>query len=247
MATLDPRSGPRNMAVDAALLQSVADGAPPVVRVYRWQPACLSFGRNQRARGAWDAGQLAARGWDVVRRPTGGLAVLHDAELTYAVVAPAGALGGPRRAYRILHEAIAGALNTLGVRAGLAGAGVVPSPDGAVPVCFASPVGGEVLAGGRKLVGSAQRCERRTILQHGSLLLSGRQDRIDGDGRDESIALDEVMETPPTLETLAAALRAGFRDTLGVDLGPADLSERERALARQLEDVYRDDAWTWRR
>jgi lipoyl(octanoyl) transferase len=171
-----PARGARNMAVDHALLESVQQGGRPVLRLYRWDPPCLSFGRNQRTLGIYDEARIRAAGVDVVRRPTGGLAVLHDRELTYCVLAPADALGGPRRAYQLINSALVAGLATLGVPAAVAGAGSAPNPigDAAAP-CFHAPAAGEVVALGRKLVGSAQRCEGRTLLQHGSILLDGSQ------------------------------------------------------------------------
>jgi lipoyl(octanoyl) transferase len=174
-----PAPGAANMAVDHALLESVQQGAAPVLRLYAWEPACLSFGRNQHAAGTYDEHAIRAAGLHAVRRPTGGLAVLHHHELTYAVIAPADPLGGPRAAYRRINEALVDGLRRLGVPAALAGAAPAPSPlhDTASP-CFQAPAPGEVVAAGRKLVGSAQRCERRVLLQHGSILLGGSQQRV---------------------------------------------------------------------
>ncbi|HLM68541.1 MAG TPA: hypothetical protein VK358_13475, partial [Longimicrobium sp.] len=93
-----PAPGAWNMAVDEALAQSVRAGEPPVLRVYRWSPPCLSLGRNQPS-GGYDRDEIRRRGLDVVRRPTGGRAVLHHRELTYSVAAAEGVLGGPRQAY----------------------------------------------------------------------------------------------------------------------------------------------------
>jgi lipoyl(octanoyl) transferase len=172
----EPAPGARNMAVDHALLHSVQQGSPPVLRLYAWQPACLSFGRNQHAAGTYDEARIRAAGIDIVRRPTGGLAVLHDRELTYTVAAPAEPLGGPRAAYCLINEALVDALRRLGVPAAVAVARHAPNPilDTAAP-CFQAPAPGEVEVAGRKLVGSAQRCERRVLLQHGSILLDGSQ------------------------------------------------------------------------
>src|SRR3954451_18997918 len=99
MIDTPPAPGAWNMAVDEALAASVADGGVPVLRFYRWEPACLSLGRNQPARGRYDLAALAAAGVDVVRRPTGGRAVLHRRELTYSAAAPVALLGPPRHAY----------------------------------------------------------------------------------------------------------------------------------------------------
>ncbi len=185
----EPADGPTNMALDRALLESMIGQKTPVLRLYRWAPATLSFGRNQPARGLYDESAAAARGIGFVRRPTGGQAVLHDDELTYAVAAPLAAIGKPRLAYRRINQALVVGLRSLGLEASVAG-GADGARDGsadeeggreaAVPpdwaaACFRRPERGEVVVRGRKLVGSAQRVEHRAILQHGSILLGGSQ------------------------------------------------------------------------
>ena len=168
------------MALESALREGVKAGGDPVLRFYRWSPATLSFGRHQPARGRYDVGAARRLAIDFVRRPTGGQAVLHDQELTYAVVAPVAELGNPRTAYRRVNRALVAGLRRLGLNAELAGSvGVMTAGD---PVgrdwdaaCFRRPERGEVVVGGAKLVGSAQRMEGRTILQHGSILVSGTQ------------------------------------------------------------------------
>jgi lipoyl(octanoyl) transferase len=178
---LQPLRGAANMALDAALFESVLAGGPPVLRFYLWAPACLSLGRNQPARAIYDPKLASAHGIDIVRRPTGGLAVLHDAEVTYSLMAPMQILGRPRAAYVRANEWLIAALTRLGISAAVAPAharGGGWRPGQPVAPCFAEPAAGEILAAGRKLVGSAQRCERRCILQHGSILLSGDQRRV---------------------------------------------------------------------
>jgi lipoyl(octanoyl) transferase len=247
------------MALDAALLESVAAGSAPVFRLYQWSPACLSLGRNQTARGVYTAAGLAGEGVDLVRRPTGGLAVLHDAELTYAVAAPVALLGGPREAYHRIHAALAAGLATLGVPATIAGSGPGIRDRGVAALpCFDSPAGGEVVVGGRKLVGSAQRYERRTLLQHGSILIRGGQDRV-AFLRDPDVpmhragstaaptSLADVLGEVPDVTELVDAVLQGFRLIAGDRLDPEPPSPQERDLAARLETHYRDDAWTWRR
>jgi lipoyl(octanoyl) transferase len=257
--------GSYNMAVDAALLASVREGGAPVVRFYRWAPACLSFGRNQPAAGLYDRHRAAARRIGFVRRPTGGQAVLHDDEITYAVVAPVAMLGRPRDAYRRINEALVVGLRALGVGAEVVGP-PVPVPGGAAgagtgwaAACFRRPESGEVVAGGRKLVGSAQRTEGRTILQHGSLLLGGSQavaeDLLSAPGSDRRggempaawTTLDaELGERPPD-HVLIAALTRGFEGLTGTSLAPAGLNEGEVLAARRLRERFASEAWTWRR
>lgn len=242
------------MAVDHALFCGVQAGDAPVLRLYRWQPACLSLGRNQRARGIYDPEAARSRGIDVVRRPTGGLAVLHDAELTYSVIGPVRPMGGPRTAYLRINQALVAALASLGVPAAI-GAGAeahVPHPDALHP-CFARPAPGEVVAAGRKLVGSAQRVERHTLLQHGSILLGGDQGdvvRLQGTGepglRGET-TLTDLLGHAPAWPALLAALRTAFEAAFGIRLAPAALDEGTRSRLPAELERFAGAAWTWRR
>ena len=240
------------MALDHALLESVQQRPRAVLRLYRWQPACLSFGRNQPARGCYDEGAARARGIDIVRRPTGGLAVLHDDELTYAVIAPIDLFGGPRASYHTINAALVAGLRKLGVPAELS-AGSKRSAFGSVHPCFAEPAAGEVIAAGRKLVGSAQRCEKRVLLQHGSILLGGSQDVVatlstvpfDVQGRATTV-VDLLHSTPP-LAHLCAAIAAGFEEVTNQRAVPAELVDDEKKRASELEALYRSAEWTWRR
>ena len=258
-----PARGAVHMATDSALLASVRAGAPPLLRLYRWAPACLSFGRNQPARGLYDRARARALGIDFVRRPTGGLAVLHDAELTYAVVVPAGVLGGPRATYCAINRALTAALRGLGAPVDLAGASA-PTPLAAgAPPCFAASAAGEVVAGDRKLVGSAQRMEGRTLLQHGSILLNGDQRRLTGlrtareaaataDGAPPAGApahatLADVLGRVPEWDELVAAVTTAFPAHTGIPLAPGGLARAERESVRALTEQFDDDAWTWRR
>lgn len=253
------------MAVDHALLESVRRGGAPVLRLYRWQPACLSFGRNQHARDSYDPDAIAAQGVDVVRRPTGGLAVLHDQELTYCVLAPLEPLRGPRNAYHAINAALVAALRILGLPAELAGTGGRRDPRRmTLDPCFHAPAEGEVTAAGRKLVGSAQRCENGALLQHGSILLAGSQTRVvafthrvpaatppSGHVRaapevDGSISLAELMGADPDVEDVARAVRRGFEGSFGICLAPAELEADERARTDALALQYADPEWTWR-
>jgi lipoate-protein ligase A len=247
-----PRSGAWNMALDHALLESVQQKPRAVLRLYRWRPACLSFGRNQLARGCYDEHVARGLGIDIVRRPTGGMAVLHDHELTYAVIAPVDLLGGPRASYRCINEALVAGLQKLGARAQLAQGGA-RAVFGTVHPCFAEPAVGEVVADGQKLVGSAQRCEKRTLLQHGSILLDGSQDVVarvasvpfDVSGR--ATTLTALLGYTPPAHMLAKAIASGFEDATGYPVTPAVLGAATAQRASELEALYRSPEWTWRR
>jgi lipoate-protein ligase A len=165
---LDPvgRSGDENMSADEALLDRVVRSGGAFLRLYRWDPPTLSVGRNQ---------QGFFPNVPVVRRPTGGQAVWHEHEVTYAVAAPIAMFGSLRDAYCEIHARLARALRSLGVEAVLAPARRPIGPSARPTSCFAAPVGGEILVNGRKLVGSAQVRRADALLQHGSILLDGRQ------------------------------------------------------------------------
>lgn len=248
-----PAPGAWNMALDEALAGSVAGGGPPVLRFYRWSPPCLSLGRNQPARGLYDGDEMRRRGIEVVRRPTGGRAVLHDRELTYSVAVPDGVLGSPRQAYAAVNRALVAGLRRLGVDAALQSATGGRAPVPSLDPCFRDPAEGEVVAAGRKLVGSAQVCRGGVLLQHGSLLLEDGQDTVrallrdpppaDPDGAPATLAA--LLPALPSWSALAAALAAGWTEATGIALLPDEPSADERERAASGASRYADAAWTW--
>jgi lipoyl(octanoyl) transferase len=168
-----PRPGWANMAIDHALLERTEHHGESWLRLYRWDPPCLSFGRHEPATRRYDADRIEELGLDTVRRPTGGRAVWHSRELTYAVTSPYLHFGSLKAAYLEIHRMLGDALARLGVSVSIAPpARAAPLDAGA---CFAQPAGGEVLVGGRKVVGSAQYRQGAALLQHGSILLDDEQ------------------------------------------------------------------------
>jgi lipoate-protein ligase A len=249
-----PAPGAWNMAVDEALADGVREGGPPVLRVYRWSPPCLSLGRNQPS-GGYDRGEISRRGIDVVRRPTGGRAVLHHRELTYSVAAREDALGTLRQAYAAINRALVAGLRRLGVDAALQPAGPDRAPIPSLAPCFEQPVEGEVTAGGRKLVGSAQRRERGVMLQHGSLPLHDDQSAVPGlmlPGQaiapgDAPATLAGLLGREPGWDEVVDALARGWEESFGVGLERGVLPGEEEARARVHRGRYEDPAWTWHR
>jgi len=154
------------MAADVALLDDAVRAGSASLRLYCWNPPTLSIGRNQT---------LTVQEIPVVRRPTGGKAVWHEHEVTYAVAAPIAHFGSLRNAYCQIHTRIAAALQSLGVDAVLAGDRPAVRPSDRPASCFAMSVGGEILANHRKLVGSAQVRRGDAFLQHGSILVDATQ------------------------------------------------------------------------
>jgi lipoate-protein ligase A len=223
-----PITGAANMARDRLLLdQLVAGERPPTLRFYGWDPACISLGLGQREE-IFDLDAVRRAGLDVVRRPTGGQALLHDREVTYSVVASRldPVVGGTLMdSYHAISEALLTGLRELGIEG--EGAACEPRPaSGVTPVCFASASAEEVLVGGRKLLASAQWRSRGAFLQHGSLLLEDRQPELPSYMRDAaaraltpiSISLSDLLPEVPPVPRLVEALAAGFSRALGVEL-----------------------------
>ena len=233
------RTGPENMALDQALLEAVSPSGSAFLRLYRWTPACLSFGRNEPALTRYDRAEIERRGIPVVRRPTGGRAVWHDRELTYAVAAPIAAFGTLTQAYRIIHERIAVALGSLGVVATVAPA-ARPESIGA-GACFASAVGGEVVADKRKVVGSAQVSSGAAFLQHGSILLDGSQELVRSVTRgavpaDGETTLSNLAKRAVSFDEVADAIVSSWAPP------PVPAPAPSVAPGR-----FAEPDWTWRR
>ena len=184
-----PARGAWNMAVDEAILEAAGRGlVPPTLRLYAWSPPCLSLGFSQPAADA-DLQALKRRSWDLVRRPTGGRAILHTDEITYSVCGPhtePRLAGSVLESYQRLSEALLEALQMLAIPAQVHPEETRPPnnqgrPNGSTaqgPVCFEVPSSYEITARGKKVIGSAQARKVEGVLQHGSLPLSGDLSRI---------------------------------------------------------------------
>ncbi|HLS90187.1 MAG TPA: lipoate--protein ligase family protein [Limnochordia bacterium] len=188
-------SGPANMAIDEAILRGVAQGGQPTLRFYGWEPPAISVGVFQDLENEIDLVMCKSLGIDVVRRPTGGRAVLHDVEVTYSLILPeeSGIIPkGITESYRAVSEGIVRGLASLGLDAKMvslrrkgdkapstqaprSGRYVItveaPDQGSASAACFDSPSWYEVTVGGKKIVGSAQMRRMGVLLQHGSIPL----------------------------------------------------------------------------
>ncbi|MGW8264895.1 MAG: lipoate--protein ligase family protein [Longimicrobiales bacterium] len=241
--------GFENMARDHALATSLEDGEG-VLRLYRWDPPTISFGRNEPSRGRYRDDVAREEGVGFVRRPTGGRAVLHHRELTYALVFPLEASGGLKASYRRINQGLLAGIQALGAEAELAAASGRSLPPDAGP-CFRHPAEGEVTALGRKLIGSAQVKIGRAVLQHGSIILDGDQEflrRVRGDAEELSppATLKSLLGIVPELDGLAGALQRGLAAVLGGSWEAGGFRENEKRAAEALEDHYLDPGWTWR-
>ena len=230
------------MGVDWNLVERAARTGAAFLRLYRWDPPCLSFGRNEPANTHYDRAAIERRGLDVVRRPTGGRAVWHEHEVTYAVAAPIAAFGSLRAAYCAIHERLAAALRQLGLDPTLAPTRPTARPSDAGS-CFDAPAGGEVLVGGRKVVGSAQVRHGTAVMQHGSILLDGSQRTLSAISRQPSpdsqaSNLSEALGRPVAFAEVAQAIR----DAWGAPLALAAAEQFQPQTAQ-----FADPDWTWRR
>ncbi len=260
-----PTDGATNMALDEAILQEVAAGrSPATLRFYAWSPPCLSLGMAQPSAGV-DLARLEALGWDLVRRPTGGRAILHTDELTYSVIAPQDEprVAGPViESYRRLSGGLARGLQLLGLHVAEANR-ASPGRRSSGPICFEVPSTYEITAESKKLIGSAQARKQGVVLQHGTLPLVGDLGRICealafADEEARAVARARVLERAITLESAlgravawqeaAQAMAQGFAQALELALAPGDVTEAEWEAARQLRaEKYAAPAWTCRR
>jgi lipoate-protein ligase A len=244
--------GAWNMAVDQALLAHAERAGVATLRLYAWEPATLSFGRNEPAARRYDRAAIERLALPTVRRPTGGRAVWHDDEVTYAVAAPSASFGTLRQAYREIHAMLAKALASLGAPVGLAADR--PAVGVGAGACFASAAGGEVIAlGGGKVVGSAQVRGENAFLQHGSIILGGAQQEVAAVtlGAAEAprvVGLRTLL--PPERASREAVTQAIARTAArrwGAPAEPSTLPDDVRRAAEALVPRYQDPAWTWRR
>lgn len=261
-----PLSGAWNMAIDECLLEFAGRGESlPALRLYAWSPPCISLGYAQPASDL-DQRALAAHGWQFVRRPTGGRAILHTDELTYAVIArddEPRMRGNVLESYQRLSQALLRALQLLDLPARADGSPAFPAdPKSPNPVCFEVPSNYEITAGGKKLIGSAQSRRLGGVLQHGTLPLAGDLSRITqalayASEADRQLAASKLLARATTVadalgkpvswDVAARSLVSAFQDVLAIDFIPANLTQPELARAEALvAEKYNHPDWTYR-
>ncbi len=253
------------MAVDDAILQAVCEQKSPcTLRLYAWQPPCLSLGYAQPCQDV-DYSQLYDRGWDIVRRPTGGRAILHTDELTYALIAPddhPDFSGGVLASYKKISRALVHALEILGLDVTVSGDKALSEEQRQEPICFQSPSAYEITVQGKKIVGSAQLRRRGSVLQHGSLPLCGDISRIcqvlayPSEAarqaavrcvRKQSATIEDVLHSKVEWESAAQALTQSIERELGWTFNAGGLSSYEEGISRSLiERRYASQEWIHR-
>ncbi|ETW96512.1 MAG: octanoyltransferase [Candidatus Entotheonella factor] len=240
-----------NMALDEAIWQACEAGiAPPTLRVYGWQPPALSLGYAQSVSKEVNVDACQWHGIEIVRRPTGGRAVLHDDEVTYSVVMPVTLHHGTlTEHYHLIGLALAEAFTRLGLAVRLArpqrAAKERQAPS---PACFAALSRYELSVSGKKLVGSAQKRGQHALLQHGSIPLSlDRQrlfqclrvppeqfDTLVQEAYATMIAVHEAASAPIAIHDIHVALRDGFANSLAAPIVEGEVQPEEWQMAHDL-------------
>ncbi|MDD5094939.1 MAG: biotin/lipoate A/B protein ligase family protein [Dehalococcoidia bacterium] len=238
-----------NMAIDQAMLEMHASGkSSPTLRIYQWSPPAISLGYFQRRHGI-DLAACQRLGIDVVRRPTGGRAVLHFEDVTYAIVAGTvdGIPSSAAAAYHLIYQGLLAAFRTLGFEAELGrnGEKLLPSD-----MCFLTSTAGDILHEGKKFVGSAQAWHGSSMLQHGSIILEPHIEvwtNLQGDGHVSSpnyeemikrrmTSVREILGCVPGREKIGAAIQQGMSQVLGVEFNEDGLTPEEWGIARKISD-----------
>ncbi len=268
-----PARGAWNMAVDESILEHIGRGGPlglrqgqvslPTLRLYAWEPPCLSLGYAQPFSDV-DVSCLNARGWEVVRRATGGRAILHTDELTYSVIAPNNeprVEGSVLESYNRLAQALLLAVKNLELPVEMK-EGKENGNGSNNPVCFEVPSTYEITVNGKKLIGSAQARKKEGVLQHGSLPLTGDLARIcealvfeNESAREEAAkrlldratTVESALGSAVSWETAAQAIAGAFEAQLGLSFERRELSQSESTRAEELvREKYAHSSWTER-
>jgi lipoate-protein ligase A len=248
-----PRSGAENMARDAGLMDRARETGEAVLSVYSWARPTLSLGRNQTAEGRYDLAAIKHRGIDVVRRPTGGRALLHWHEVTYSVTAPIAEGESLNDSYERINRILLHGLSLLGVSASESRGGPPTPSPGELP-CFATPAEGELVVGGSKLVGSAQFRENGALLQHGSILIEDDQPMIASLLKSAKPELDppraatltDALGRKPSTDEVANALFESVRALEDPSASSLEEVDTREDASRHIAE-YENELWTWRR
>jgi lipoate-protein ligase A len=257
--------GAWNMALDESILEHIGRGeSMPTLRLYAWDPACLSLGHAQPFADV-DTVRLKERGWEVVRRLTGGRAILHTDEITYSVIAPNDeprVAGSVLESYSRLAQALLLGVQQLDIPVEMEDKVAQDSTVRNNPVCFEVPSMYEITVDGKKLIGSAQARKKEGVLQHGSLPLTGDLARIcqalvfeNESAREEAskrllaraATVESALGRAISWETAAESFIRAFERQLGLNLEKGHVSDSESRRTEELvKEKYDHPSWTER-
>lgn len=251
-----------NMAADECLLRWHSEGKiPPVLRFYEWKPAGLSVGYFQKTKNKIDVDAVEQHGFKLVRRLTGGRAVLHDDELTYSVIVSEKHPNMPasvKEAYLVISKGLLQGLQALDIPASFA------TPEGKLDVqssavCFEEPSWYEIIIDNKKAIGSAQTRKSGVILQHGSIPITVDnellynlfiyknekvKERAMRGFKDKAISLTEATNRAISIEDLKKSIKSGMESALNIHLEPFELTpEQEEEILDLAKEKYSNDEW----
>ena len=260
-----PHDGIWNMALDESILETVArKEVLPTLRLYAWNPYCLSLGQAQSILDV-DQQRLINNNWGIVRRPTGGKAILHADELTYSICLPQSdplVSGTVVESYRRLSTALLLALQNMGIKADSKPKSNEERKKIPNPVCFEVPSDYEITYHEKKLIGSAQARRAKGVLQHGAIPLFGNITRItnvlkfqDETQRQETASklferattIQSILNRTISWQEIADAVIEGFEKTLNIYFSDSKLSVLELKRAEDLvRNKYGNKEWTYK-
>lgn len=253
-----------NMAVDEAIMKTRQKGlVPPTIRFYQWDPPGLSLGYNQKVKKVVNLEYCQQHNIDIVRRLTGGRAILHDDELTYSLVVEEDDLGNILESYKTISKGIITGLKKLGLKADLKPlSGKKKAPKGFSAACFDAPSWYEVVVNKKKLVGSAQVRKKGIILQHGSIPVNIDVDKLfnalkTDDNQLERIkkiflqkatTINQATETRIEIQILKEALVSGWEKNFNIKLVSGVLTKEEIKIIQQLiNEKYGSEEWNYKK
>lgn len=239
-----PASGTWNMAVDQALLESAESLGQTTFRIYFWEPATVSLGYFQKfeQRRQHEASQPCP----FVRRKTGGGAIVHDQEITYSLCVPSSERWSSKnkQLYDRVHQSLIELLDEYGIESHLFGDAIANSQEAANKdpfLCFQRRANGDLIIGKDKVAGSAQRRLKKSLLQHGSILIRRSEYAPELPG------IADIAESFPGREEFVSRWIKRLSNDLQIDLQSAQLSDEEKKLASVLESSFKSDAWNQNR
>jgi len=265
LVTHAPYSGALNMAIDESILLHVADHSVlPTLRLYAWYPFTLSLGHAQSFLDV-DMSSIKSLGYELVRRPTGGRAILHADELTYSVSVPDDnklIMGSVLESYRTISSGLLKGLDLVGISSESKLKDESEKHLSKNAVCFEYPSDYEITSNGKKLIGSAQARKNNGLLQHGAIPLYGDITRIidtlsNIEDHEREVAKERLRMRATTISiaaekritwrTMADALAVGFSETMGIQFIKSALTNSEIKKAKELvAEKYANDSWTKR-
>jgi lipoate-protein ligase A len=261
-------SGHENMAIDEAVFLSCQQGQSlPTIRLYGWTPPAVSLGYFQKAENAINFEACKKHGVDVVKRLSGGRAVLHDKELTYSLICPEGTPPFGKtilKTYKAISMCLICALKNINLDAKWVTSKEkhrsIKQPNDKTVSCFSSPSWYEITVEGKKICGSAQKRGGGTWLQHGALLLEHDVDmlvEVLKSGKSKQEFADEISSSTTSINNhlckkidfheLKALVLKGFKENLGIILEKGDLTDYEYKLKdKLLKEKYQNKEWNFR-